>query len=96
MKKRTSTPPKITDGQETKFRRLVEDSAKIAAELAIKKVRTDEAGWQKVIEHGDKLREAIVKAIILKVRRLSVSDMTNLFDDHDDTDPFEKHGVSRT
>lgn len=91
---KTSIPSGITEGQKVKFRRLIEDALKAAIDLAVKKVKADEAGWQKVLEHGDNLHRAIVKAVILKTRRLTMSDMTPLFDET--SDPFEEAGISRT
>ena len=93
---KTSPPSKMTEGQEIKYRRLVEDSAKHAAELALRKVKTNEVGWQNVLEHGNDLRKAIAKTVVAKTRRLSVLDQTELFTDEDNLDPFERHGVSRT
>ena len=70
---KTSTPSNRTAGQETKYRRLVEDSAKHASDLALGKTEADQDGWQRVLEHGDELRNAIAEVVVSKTRELSLS-----------------------
>ena len=69
---KTSTPSSRTSGQETKYRRLVEDSAKHATELALGKTDADSDGWQRVLENGDELRDAIAEVVVAKTQELSV------------------------
>jgi hypothetical protein len=69
---KTSTPS-VTAGQKTKYRRLVEDAAKHATDLALGKTDTDQVGWQRVLEHGDELRDAIAELVVAKTRELSLS-----------------------
>lgn len=70
---KTSTPSAISEGQETKYRRLLDDSSKHAADLALGKTETDQDGWQRVLEHGDELRDAIAEVVVTKTRELSLS-----------------------
>lgn len=70
---KTSIPSKITEGQEIKYRRLVEDSAKHATDLALGKTEADQDGWQRVLENGDELRDAIAEVVVAKTKELSVS-----------------------
>ncbi len=68
-----SIDPISAQEQETKYRRLVKDSAKHATDLALGKTKTDQDGWQRVLEHGDELRTAIAEVIVAKTRELSIS-----------------------
>jgi len=70
---KTSIPSKRTEGQETKYRRLVEDSAKHAIDLALGKTEADQDGWQRILEHGDELRGSIAEIVVAKTRELSLS-----------------------
>ena len=69
--KGTSTPSKRTADQETKFRRLLEDIAKHAAELALKKVDPDKDGLQEVLKRGDELKTAVAEITVAKTRELA-------------------------
>ena len=68
------TPSSRTSGQETKYRRLVEDAAKKAVDLVLDKNETDQAGWQRLLEHGDELCHSITETIVDRTRELSLSD----------------------
>ncbi|OHA08289.1 MAG: hypothetical protein A3A44_02385 [Candidatus Sungbacteria bacterium RIFCSPLOWO2_01_FULL_60_25] len=76
----TSTPSKRTEGQETKYRRLIEDAARHAVSLAFDKIAADQDGWQRVLERGDEVKEAIAEIVVAKTRELSV---TNQFADEE-------------
>ena len=68
------TPSSRTSGQETKYRRLVEDAAKKAVDLVLDKNETDQAGWQRLLEHGDELCHSVTETIVDRTRELSLSD----------------------
>lgn len=72
MDNKTSTPSSISEGQQEKYERLVEDAAKHGAKLALNKVKVDREGWQRVLEHGDELRTAIAEIVVDKTTELSV------------------------
>ena len=63
----------ITSGQEKQYKRLVEDAAQRAAQLALEKVSLDNPSIQRLFEHGDELRTAIAELVVAKTRELSVS-----------------------
>ena len=67
---KTLTP---STGQEKKYRRLVEDSVKHATDLALGKTEAEQDGWQRVLEHGDELRDAIAEVVVAKTKELSIS-----------------------
>ncbi len=69
----TSITSSMTGGQKKQYERLVEDAGKHGMELALEKVETDSAGWQRVIEFGDELKLAIAEVIVSTTRRLSIS-----------------------
>ncbi|TSC94061.1 MAG: Uncharacterized protein CEN87_657 [Parcubacteria group bacterium Licking1014_1] len=71
---KTLTPSSRTSGQETKYRRLVEDAAKKAVNLVLSKAETDQDGWQRILEHGDELCHSITEVIVDRTRELSLSD----------------------
>ncbi len=62
-----------TTPQEENFRRLLRDIAEHAATVALGKVKANKKGWQRAIESGDKLREAVTDAVIQVVEQVSDS-----------------------
>ncbi len=64
----------ITSGQEKQYKRLVEDAAQHAAQLALEKISLDKTGIQRLFERGDELTEAIAELVVAKTRELSGSD----------------------
>lgn len=70
MKTSSSTSAQ-TEDQEKNYRRLVEDAAKRAVDLALSEVVADKAGWDRLLAKGNELGKVIVEAIISKTRELS-------------------------
>ncbi|MDO8529784.1 MAG: hypothetical protein Q7S10_00005, partial [bacterium] len=71
---KTSTPSKQTSGQETKYRRLVEDAAKKAVDLVLSKNELDQDSFQRLLENGNELCGSITETIVTRTRELSLSD----------------------
>ena len=69
----TSTTSTRTEGQEKKYRRMLEDIAAHAAKLALAQVQANSEGWQRVLEHGDELKGAIAELVVAKTRELTLS-----------------------
>ena len=69
----TTSITSITEGQKELYERFVRDASKHGTALAIEKTGADQIGWQRVIENGDDLREAIAATIVAKTRELSFS-----------------------
>ncbi len=69
----TSITSNITEGQKELYERVVRDAAKHGTALALEKTGADQVGWQRVIENGDDLREAIAATIVAKTLELSIS-----------------------
>lgn len=63
----------ITEGQRTQYERLVEDAAKKAVVIALKKANLDKDGMQKLFESGDDFQSAIIDNIVAKTCEMSVS-----------------------
>lgn len=70
----------ITSGQETSYRRLLEDATKHGTELALKKVPLDTDGMQRILSNGDEIRSAVAEVIVAKTKEFSV---TNQFKDEE-------------
>lgn len=61
-----------TGKQVKAYQRLAEAAANHGSELALDKVDADLEGWQRVLEHGDELLEAVAEVYVTKTRELSV------------------------
>jgi hypothetical protein len=62
-----------TQAQESNFRRLLRDIAEHATTVALSKIKANRKGWQRAIEQGNKLREAVTDAVISVVGEISTS-----------------------
>ncbi len=69
----------ITSGQETQYRRVVEDAARKAAELALTKLASiSRDDFQNILAHGDEVADAIIDACVAKSRELSITNQVLL------------------
>ena len=66
-----SITSKVTKGQKTLYRRLVEDAVRKGIAITLKKIG-DKDGIQKLLESGDQFQSAIVDVIVAKTRELSI------------------------
>ena len=65
--KTLSASDERTRGQERTFRKLVDNAAENATDLALEKVHGDREAWQKVLTSGDKVKKAVVDAVLAVV-----------------------------
>lgn len=71
---KTSTPSSRTPGQETKYRRLVEDAAKKAVYLVLGKKEFDRGAFQRLLMRGNELCHSITETIVDRTLELSFFD----------------------
>jgi hypothetical protein len=66
----SNNPP--TDGQVRQYKDLVAAAAERAAKLALEKSNVDKEGMQRILTHGDEIREAVAEVVISKTNKLSI------------------------
>ena len=73
MEKASITSDVRTEDQEKQFRRMIEDLAKSAAELALKKVNPDKEGLQLMLGQGDEIGSEMNDFMIAQMQKRSVA-----------------------